>query len=66
MIKEQLKKIEIGIVIKQDTLENQAKIAYLGIGSNLGNRINNINIAKMKLESQNIKIIQCSSNYESL
>ena len=53
-------------MIKQDTLENQAKIAYLGIGSNLGNRINNINIAKMKLESQNIKIIQCSSNYESL
>ena len=53
-------------MIKQDILENRAKIAYLGIGSNLGNRINNINIAKMKLECQNIKIIQCSSNYESL
>ena len=47
-------------------LENQAKFAYLAIGSNLGNRINNINIAKAKLEFQNIKIIQCSSNYESL
>ena len=53
-------------MIELDTLENQAKFAYLAIGSNLGNRINNINIAKAKLEFQNIKIIQCSSNYESL
>ena len=66
MIKEQQKKIEIGIVIKQDILENQAKIAYLAIGSNLGNRINFINSAKIKLESKNIKIIKCSSNYETL
>ena len=53
-------------MIKQDTLENRAKIAYLAIGSNLGNRLNNINIAKAKLEFQNIKIIQGSSNYENL
>jgi len=53
-------------VIKQDTLEKRAKIAYLAVGSNLGNRINNINIAKAKLEFQNVKIIKCSSNYESL
>ena len=53
-------------MIKQDFLENQAKIAYLAIGSNLGNRLNNINIAKAKLEFQNIKIVQGSSNYENL
>ena len=43
------KKIEIGIVIKQDILENQVKIVYLGIGSNLGNRIKNIEKAKFEL-----------------
>ena len=53
-------------MIKQDTFENRAKIAYLAIGSNLGNRIHNINIAKAKLELQNVKIIKCSGNYESL
>jgi len=53
-------------VIKQDTLENRAKIAFLAIGSNLGNRLSNINIAKAKLEFQNIKIIKSSSNYENL
>ena len=53
-------------MIKQDILENQVKIVYLGIGSNLGNRINNINKAKAKLESQKIKVIKSSSNYESL
>ena len=39
LIKELLKKIEIGIVKKQDTLENQVKQSYLAIGSNLGNKI---------------------------
>ena len=53
-------------MIKQDTFENRAKIVYLAIGSNLGNRIHNINIAKAKLELQNVKIIKCSGNYESL
>ena len=66
MIKEQLRKIETGIVIKQDILEKQVKIVYLAVGSNLGNRINYINNAKIKLENQNIKIVQCSSFYESL
>ena len=33
-------------MIKQDTSENQAKNIYLGIGSNLGNRIANIEKAK--------------------
>lgn len=51
---------------KQGTSENQVKIAYLGIGSNLGNRLKNIDISKFKLQSQNIKIIKCSSNYETI
>ena len=66
MIKELLKKIEIGIVIKQDISENQVKLAYLGIGSNLGNKINNIEKTKFKLGQNNIKILQSSSFYESL
>ena len=40
-------------MIKQDTLENQAKSVYLGIGSNLGNKKENIEKAKFQL----IKII---------
>ena len=42
MIKEQQKKAEIGTVKKQGILENQAKIVFLGIGSNLGLRKTNI------------------------
>ena len=61
-----LKKIEIGIVIKQDTLENQAKSIYLGIGSNLGNRIKNIEKAKYKLFQNQINIVKSSNYYESL
>jgi len=53
-------------VIKQNILENRAKIVYLAIGSNLGNKLHNIEIAKFKLQNYKIKIIKCSSNYESL
>ena len=53
-------------MIKLDTLENQVKSVYLGIGSNLGNKKNNIEKAKSKLLDNNIKIIQSSSFYESL
>ena len=49
----------------QDTLEKQVKEVYLSIGSNLGNRINNIEIAKFQLEQHKIKILKCSSNYLS-
>ena len=68
MIKEQLKKIETGIVIKQDTSENQVKLIYLAIGSNLGNRKNNIEskIQNIILNQNNINIIKTSSYYESL
>jgi len=52
-------------VIKQDISENLVKIVYLGIGSNLGNKKNNIEKAKFKLQNYQIKILKCSSNYES-
>ena len=53
-------------MIKQDISENQVKFVYLGIGSNLGNKRNNIEKAKFKLAQNNIKILQSSSFYESL
>tara|TARA_B100001057_G_scaffold398421_1_gene408969 strand:- start:520 stop:1035 length:516 start_codon:yes stop_codon:yes gene_type:complete len=53
-------------VIKQDTSENQVKSIYLGIGSNLGNKKENIEKAKFKLIQMNIKILQSSNYYESL
>ena len=53
-------------MIKQDISENQVKFIYLGIGSNLGNKRNNIEKAKFKLAQNNIKILQSSSFYESL
>jgi 2-amino-4-hydroxy-6-hydroxymethyldihydropteridine diphosphokinase len=52
-------------VKKQGILENQAKQVYLAIGSNLGNKINNINLVKSELENNNIKILKSSSNYIS-
>ena len=51
---------------RQDISENQANLIYIGIGSNLGNRVNNIEIAKFLILSYGIKIIQCSSYYETL
>ena len=53
-------------MIKQDISENQVKLAYLGIGSNLGNKINNIEKTKFKLGQNGIKILQSSNYYESL
>ena len=40
--------------------ENQVKLIYLGIGSNLGNKRNNIEKTKFKLAQNNIKILQSS------
>ena len=37
-------------------LESQAKIAYLAIGSNLGNKRKNIELAKFKLQNNKIEI----------
>ena len=46
--------------------EKQAKIAFLSIGSNLGNKKKNIESVKYKLKKNNIKIIKSSKNYETL
>ena len=53
-------------MIRLDTLENQAKMVYIGIGSNLGNRIINIEKAKYFLIRNKINIIKSSSYYETL
>ncbi len=53
-------------MIKQDILENRAKPIYLAIGSNLGNKKNNIELAKFKLIQNDVRITQISSYYESL
>jgi len=52
-------------VIKQDILENQANTAYLGIGSNLGNRITYIEKAKSYLIQNKINLISISRYYET-
>ena len=50
---------------KQDILENQVKKSYLALGSNLGNKINNIHIALSELEKNRIRITNVSSYYSS-
>ena len=50
---------------KLGTSENLAKIVYLAIGSNLGNKKYNIELAKFELENYKIKILRSSSNYLS-
>ena len=47
-------------------LESQAKIAYLALGSNLGNKRKNIELAKFKLQNNKIEIIKSSNSYETL
>ena len=47
-------------------LEKRAKIVFLSIGSNLGNKRKNIELVKFILEKNNIKIINSSKNYETL
>ena len=46
--------------------ENLVKTIYLGIGSNLGNRKKNIELAKSKLIKNDITILKLSNIYESL
>ena len=57
-------------MIKRDILENQVNTVYIGIGSNLnsklGSRVKLIELAKSRLLENGIKIIRCSSYYESL
>ena len=65
MTKDIQKKQEIGIVKNQDTSENQVKIVYLALGSNLGSKVMNIEKAKLLLLKNNIQIIQSSNYYET-
>ena len=51
---------------KRDILGNPAKIVFLSIGSNLGNKKRNVELAKLKLINADIKIIKSSNNYETL
>ena len=46
--------------------EDLVNSIYLGIGSNLGNKFRNIEKTKFNLIMSNIKILKCSSYYESL
>ena len=50
---------------RRDTSENQVKIIFLGIGSNLGNRIINIEKTKSILLENNINLISSSNYYET-
>ena len=52
-------------MIRQDTLENQVNTIYLGIGSNLGRRLYNIERAKLLLLENNINFVSISSYYET-
>ena len=64
MTKDNRLKEEIGIEIEQDILENHPKPVYLGIGSNLGNRVNNINNACYLLHTS-CSIEKISNFYET-
>ncbi len=51
---------------KLGTLENQVNMVYIGIGSNLGNKFENIEKAKYLLVLNKINIIKTSRYYETL
>ena len=53
-------------MIKPDISENQVNKIYIGIGSNLGVRIKNIERAKFLLINNGINIVRSSTYYESL
>ena len=48
---------------KQDIIENQAKKVYLALGSNLGNKRKNLELAKYKLNISGINILKTSRFY---
>ena len=66
MTKELQKRIETGVEKEPDMSEDLVNSIYLGIGSNLGNKRVNIERTKFNLIMNNIKILKCSSYYESL
>ncbi len=50
---------------KQDISENQVNFVYLSLGSNLGNKKNNIEKAKFLLNSSGINILKTSNYYKT-
>ena len=52
-------------MIKLDISENQVKTIFLGIGSNLGSRVANIEKAKSLLIASRIDFVSISSYYET-
>ena len=50
---------------KQDISENLVSVAFLSIGSNLGNKKRNIEKAKFLLETNSVKILKSSNIYET-
>ena len=52
-------------MIKQGISENQVNTAFLGIGSNIGNKKINIEKAKFFLEKNSVKIVKSSNFYET-
>ena len=52
-------------MIKPDISENQVKTIFLGIGSNLGSRVANIEKAKSLLIASRIDFVSISSYYET-
>ena len=59
------KKQEIGTVKNQDTLENPVKKVYLSLGSNLGNKRKNLDLAKYHLNKLGINILKTSKFYKT-
>ena len=59
------KKQETGIVKKLGILENRAKRVYLALGSNLGDRVKNLELAKSLINKNNIKILKISNFYKT-
>ena len=52
-------------MINLDISEKAVKFVYLGVGSNLGNRVHNIEKAKFLLIKNNISLISVSKYYET-
>ena len=50
---------------KQDILENQVNKAYLSLGSNLGKKVKNLELAKFLLNSIGINVLKTSNFYKT-
>ena len=50
---------------KLDFLENQVNYAYLAIGSNLGNKILNLELVKYELSKKKVHVVKSSSFYKT-